>query len=156
MSKKGYFFTVLLINHKMDDGNEMILSLSHCLIVKYRLWGQGWWDGYDLLQRTQRLFTVPPSRPDFQPKIWLINTPDFFTTSRGVTRLPIIRNMVVPDLDQNRCNSARKYKEEEINKRYEGIITSLSISHKDDGMLVTNRTRKAPIPGEVESSIDHA
>ncbi len=38
----------------MDDGNEMILSLSLVPIVKYRLRERGWWDGYDLLQRAQR------------------------------------------------------------------------------------------------------
>ncbi len=64
------------MNHQVDDGNETTLSLFPLPpIIKYRLRGRGGWDGSDLLQRVQRLFTLPPSRPVFLPEIELINTP---------------------------------------------------------------------------------
>ena len=63
------------MNPKVDDGNEMILLLFPLPLVKYRLRGGGGWDGYDLLQRAQRLFTSHHPDRDFLPKIWLINKP---------------------------------------------------------------------------------
>ena len=63
------------MNHKVDDGNETILSLFPLPpITKYRLRGRGWvW--LRSLAKSAKSLHPPPSRPDFLPKIGLINTP---------------------------------------------------------------------------------
>ncbi|MFD1406610.1 hypothetical protein ACFQ49_00165, partial [Kroppenstedtia eburnea] len=50
-------------NEKKDNPNPILVPLQATLILFFSKAGAGWWGGSDLLQRAQRLFASPPSKP---------------------------------------------------------------------------------------------